>query len=365
MNIAVITFSDFNTNYGSILQAYAMKLFLESEGHKITFIRYREFNAPPKRMLYDRFRCQAVKMYYWLHHSRIVQRYSNFQSFIKQNIPHTRLFTSEEDLEANFPRKFDAYICGSDQIWNLPVLGGLRRPYFLAFSPRNKLKIAYAPSMGEYRVEGPEKDEIKRLLRSFDGISTREVKSSKILEDLVGCHVATVVDPTFLVTSKQWLESLPATNVPKGDYAVCYLVRRSKLCNQIVTKLKKIYKIPIYNVSDNLIDVPGTENKYATCGPETFVRLVACAKFCVGTSFHLAAFSTIFNKHCFIAGTTHTKDRVLSIFTLIGRSDHLVYDLSKLDDILKIELLNNIDYKKINKVIEMSKHYLLDLLNDE
>ena len=48
MRIAIITFSDFNTNYGSMLQAFSLKLYLERRGHKVVFIRYREFNDPPK-----------------------------------------------------------------------------------------------------------------------------------------------------------------------------------------------------------------------------------------------------------------------------------------------------------------------------
>ena len=48
MRIAIITFSDFNTNYGSMLQAFSLKLYLERRGHKVVFIRYREFNRPPK-----------------------------------------------------------------------------------------------------------------------------------------------------------------------------------------------------------------------------------------------------------------------------------------------------------------------------
>ena len=44
MKIAIITFSDFNTNYGSILQAFALKCFLQTYGHEVVFIRYREYN---------------------------------------------------------------------------------------------------------------------------------------------------------------------------------------------------------------------------------------------------------------------------------------------------------------------------------
>lgn len=47
-NIAIITFSDFNTNYGSMLQALSLKIYLEGFGHRVVFIKYREFNEPVK-----------------------------------------------------------------------------------------------------------------------------------------------------------------------------------------------------------------------------------------------------------------------------------------------------------------------------
>ena len=118
MNIAIITFSDFNTNYGSILQSYALKVFLESNGHNVIFIRYREYNKS-KRQYSVRclLRKYAIRIYYAIHHNRLKKRRDSFSAFIKQNIPHTSLFTSEVDLEKSLDR-YDAYICGSDQIWN-------------------------------------------------------------------------------------------------------------------------------------------------------------------------------------------------------------------------------------------------------
>lgn len=357
MKIAVITFSDFNTNYGSILQSFAIKAYLESIGHEITFIRYREFNKIPKGTLKDRIRAILSHTYFWFYRKRAAKRNNNFQRFIHDLIPHTRLYINEEDLENNLPKQFDAYICGSDQIWNIPVLGGLRTPYFLKFAPVGKLKIAYAPSMGEYQPEGEQKKQITELLKSFTAISTREKSSTFIISELTKKNVQTVVDPTLLLSSDEWLRYLPLAEIPSGDYGVCYFVRRDSFCKTLVEKLRKKYKIPIYNVSDNLIDVPGTDNSFVTCDPATFVRLIAGAKFCVGTSFHLAVFSVIFNKYCLISKTNHNKARIMNLFELVNRECYCINSSNN-----DWTVLDNLDvpvfFEKLKQTIDNSKQFL-------
>ena len=359
MNIAIITFSDFNTNYGSILQALALRTFLESEGHVVTFIKYREFHPIQKGSIVNSLRCLCINIYNWLYRNQKNKRTRNFREFIDAHLPHTRLYTSEEDLEQNL-ELFDAYICGSDQIWNIECLGGMRTPYFLKFVPVGKYKIAYAPSMGDYCPCEDTKRHLKEMLASFDAISTRETSSSLMLSELLNKHVQTVVDPTLLLDNKQWLKMVGKKDIPNGEYAVCYFVRRHKLANKIVRYFKKIYKVPVYNVSDNLIHVRGTKNDYITCAPDVFVNLVANAKFCIGASFHLAAFSTIFDKHCYIVSTGHNKSRVSELFSLIERIDHMTDGhFEKLPNINGM-----IDYARYDSKVDQSKKFIRKSLEE-
>jgi len=360
MKIAIITFSDFNTNYGSILQTYALKMFCESLGHEVVNIRYREFNDIHYSLV-GKLKSSARSLYNCLFSRRREERYSNFQRFINQHISHTELFTSEEILEKHLP-VFDAYVCGSDQIWNLPVLGGLRAPYFLKFAPSGKLKIAYAPSMGEYKLDDSHREEVLYLLQSFNNISTREINSATILSTELGRTVPYVADPTLLIDADAWRGAVNPIAIPKGDYGVCYFVRRNKLGNTLVKLLKKKYNIPIYNISDGTINVPNTNNKYVTGGPDTFVNLISNARFCVGTSFHLAAFSVIFNKECYIAGSAHNRDRVSSLFDISGRHDFLVFNKTDAK-----RLVNDYDGTKkdttaLKEFIKKSKEYLCQSL---
>lgn len=358
MRIAIITFSDFNTNFGSILQALALKKFLQSEGHDVTFIRYREFHPSTPGSFIGRIRSLGIKLYYLLYRKEKIKRTENFRTFIDHHLKHTRLYTSEEDLEQNL-ETFDAYICGSDQIWNIESLGGLRTPYFLKFAPSDKLKIAYAPSMGDYCPDDYACEQIRDLLKSFHAISTREKDSASLISNIVGKDVPTVVDPTLLLNREQWLETVGKTETPKGEYGVCYFVRRHPLAEKMVKYFCNKYKVPIYNLSDNLIHIRGAKNDYITCAPDMFVNLIANAKFCVGASFHLAAFSTILDKHGYIIKTKHNESRVSGLFSLVDRNDHL-FD----GDFDKLPNLNgSIDFRQYDAMVEMSEMFLKDILD--
>jgi len=360
MNIAVITFSDMNTNYGSILQAYSMKIQLNKMGHEVVFIRYREFIHFPKETIKQELRKKLLALYKKLHTKNATLKKYNFDDFISHNLCHTPLFTSCEEIIEKLP-EFHAYICGSDQIWNVPSLRGIRSPYFLAFVPTNKLKAAYAPSIGGYKIDDENREEFSKLLNHLDYISCREKCSIELLKALTNKPIIHVVDPVLLSSVEEWQNFAKNEVAPQNAYGVCYFVQRSSFARKLTRTLKKLYKFPIYNLSDVLIHVTGTSRKYISCGPRKFVKMIANAQFCIGTSFHLTVFSIIFNRPFLIAGTNHNKDRVGDILKAAGYEDRLVYQNEnwkiKLKQIHKT-IVQMDDLNKLNNLINESKKYL-------
>lgn len=271
--IGIITFSDFNTNYGSMLQAFSMKIYLESLGHDVCFIRYREFNKNikekelKKRIVNDTKR--ILLMIYKVFKSKdIKQTEKNFEEFKKKFFDYTSLYTSTETLKES-EEKFDWYIAGSDQIWNINCLGGLKTPYFLDFVPKNKTKMIYAASMGDYKLDDVYRDKFKELLDDLSYISVREKGSLYELQKLVKKRIEYVVDPVFLNSKEIWEGLLPEIDVQQ-PFAVCYFVRRSSRGEKIVRKVKREFKVPILNLSDNNIYIYGTSAKYISVGPLEF-----------------------------------------------------------------------------------------------
>lgn len=367
MKVAVITFSDFNTNYGSMLQAFSLKNYLERCGHDVEFIRYREFNSPCndlkfKGKLISQGKRLVLGAYALYRRKDIKKTKRNFDTFKVKYFNFTSLYVSNEQLKEKLPT-YDYYICGSDQIWNFSCLGGMREPYFLDFAPEEKVKIAYAASLGDYCIEEAYKKRVSQMLNRLNYISVREKESVKSIQELTYKQVRSVVDPVFLTSSDEWEKVLPSIK-HESEYAVCYFVRRSKFGKKIVKLLKEKYHIPILNLSDNMIYINGTTKKYISAGPLEFLSLIKNAKYAVGTSFHLAAFSILFKVPFLIAGLESNRNRIENILELVDLKDNFI---TEADDY--IEKIDNIFNQKFNYVdlenqIEKSKEFLFEALNN-
>lgn len=368
MKIGVITFSDFNTNYGSMLQAFSMKLFLERQGHKVTFIRYREYNQDLNAALTMKSRAllfakkTAINIYSTTKYIDIKNRKKSFDKFKQQYFRYTRLFTSNDELRNDLER-FDAYICGSDQIWNIDCLGGLRTPYFLNFAPKDAKRIAYAASMGDYTIPVDMENSFREQLKNLDYISVREKESVSQLSQLSPKKIFDVVDPVFLNSDQEWGNFLPDMGI-RQPYAVCYLVRRSAFAKEIIRFAKEYYRIPIFNLSDNQIYINGTSSKYISVGPLEFVSLIQGASFAIGTSFHLAAFSVLFDTPVLIAGLESNRSRICNIFKLACLEENFVTESD--DYKKKVQHLSSsrADKVELQKKIVASKKFLAEALGE-
>lgn len=360
MKIAVITFSDFNTNYGSMLQAFSLKKYLEGIGHNVTFIRYREFNEPnpvsTTQKMINNVKKVILESYKLVKSKDISCTQRNFDNFKHNNFQYTPLYTSSEEMR-NKMETFDCYICGSDQIWNLSCLGGLRTPYFLDFAPETAVKFSYAASMGEYHIANDMRTKIAELLDRLDYISVREADRVEEVQSLTSKKVVNVVDPVFLNSCEQWEKWIPASPI-KEEYAVCYFVRRSSFGKKIVQIMADKHQIPIYNLSDNMIYLPKTSSRYISAGPLEFLSILKGAKYAVGTSFHLVAFSIIFGVPILAVGMESNRSRIQNILDLAGIRDHFIVESDNYMDTIDAFMQGTLETTRLASKISYSKEFI-------
>lgn len=358
MKIAIITFSDFNTNYGSMLQSFSLGHYLKKQGHDVVWIKYREFtdDSENRIALKSYIKKFLLKLYAIYRRKDLLNTKQNFEAYKQKWLKYTALYASEKELE-QMTEEYDCCICGSDQIWNLECLGGLRTPYFLEFVPEEKKKIAYAASMGNYHFKDNEKKRVAELLQKIDYISVREKESIPEIHELSQKEVINVVDPVFLTSVNEW-ETFAGESPIKGDYGICYFVRRSKFGKCVVRAAAKYYKCPIYNLSDNMIYINGTASRYIAVEPMEFLAILKGAKFAIGTSFHLTAFSIIFNIPFLTIGMESNRARVNNILELVGLESQFITEADDYKEIIK-ELSNVFpNYEKLQLKIEESKQFL-------
>ena len=158
MKIGILTLP-LHTNYGGILQAYALQTVLERMGHdvKILFLQRHEISILP---FWKRYFCYIKRLIlkYILKNKAIHIFHKNYKKetfpiirqetykFIKKYI-HIYQVSCLEEIGNDC--SFDAYIVGSDQIWRTDFLPWNIEDSFLRFDKRtDSIKIAYAASFG-------------------------------------------------------------------------------------------------------------------------------------------------------------------------------------------------------------------------
>jgi len=367
MKIGILTLP-IAENYGGILQAVALYRLLYSQGHDVTLI-YKEVDQVLwKNIVISILRVipfhdfKNFKAYH-----RIKKEWQKRKEFHRRFIEN-EIFKISKDLYTkkeleNFVKResFDAVIVGSDQVWRKRYINdAYYKSYFLDFVDGSKTKkIAYAASFGKDHWEGEgDSEDIAKLLKDFTAVSTREASGVAICRDSFGYNDAKhVLDPTLLMGKAFYINEIIAkydtSNIPKGGL-VTYVLDEAKEKKEIIeftqkrTGLKSLHHLKGFNDSHITFSVP------------QWVASFANADFVVTDSFHGMVFSIIFEKEFVVIGN-HSRglDRFISLLSLLGLEDRLVFDVKDLEG----KELESIDYERVNKLLEGEKKKSLEFLN--
>ncbi|WP_445737052.1 polysaccharide pyruvyl transferase family protein [Mariniflexile sp.] len=354
-------------NHGASLQEYALLKHLEFLGHEAETIHYKppylsnHFNL--WRISNDRYNNIVLKLAYLVlklpSRLKSLKRKREFDDFSLKFIKSTKkLYRSNEELKLDVPEA-DAYICGSDQIWNSFFENGKDPAFYLDFVPDNKLKISYAASFAIDKLEDHLKEFVKEKVSRLNHISVRELSGKSILEDLGIERAHQVLDPVFLLEPTEWESLIPIQKKTK-KYIFIYDFDSNSLIKQMAENLKKRYGWEIISVNEL---IKYTDRNYFLEGPIKFLYLVKNAEFVISNSFHAVAFSIIFEKD-FVVFNRYDKinTRMRDLLSNLALDNLLIMS----EDMVKDHELNKIDYtlvqKKLNLSIKSSKEFLMEAL---
>ena len=226
MKIGILT-QPLHSNYGGLLQNYALQQTLVRAGHEVETIDW-EGGSGLRTMLY-RMKVQVLhtllpNRYPLLKYmpndkeKSIIQRNTNH--FINTYINHTEAIHSYEGFVSQAVRgKYDAYVVGSDQCWR-PCYNAFLPSMFLDFVQDKQVKrIAYAASFGTDKWEfTPQQTAVCALLaKKFDMVSVREDSGVKLCKEHLGVDAVHVLDPTMLLTKEDYIQLIEKEKEPKSD----------------------------------------------------------------------------------------------------------------------------------------------------
>ena len=362
--VGIITFHRVY-NYGAVIQAYSLQKCIEVYGYKTEIIDFsREIQRDytdviSKKNGIKRF-VKSLMLLPLLAERKT--RKKRFDDFINCDLKISKESYHSEEVLKQISSSYDAYVCGSDQIWNPLKRSDFSQAYMLDFAEKNK--ISYAPSIGTAGEN--ELSKYKELLKDFKAISCREEGGAYILQRMTKKNVPVVLDPTLLVEKK---EILALTRVVHSEpylfyYSLDGYENRSRnmdilniLAEKFGLKLKIITPEWPYHkkVGEDIIDA----------GPKEFLTLIRNAALICTNSFHGTALAIKLEKPFFVLEDIRIKDErkrsLLNQLDLQNRIISTVNEANALDNY-------SLDYvpilKKLHLLKNVSEDFLVNALKD-
>ena len=362
MKIGIITYHRAE-NYGALLQAYALRTYLQSQGHEVSFVDYwpdyhvdyfKVFSW--KRFVNANWKGKIeylLGVTVWL--CPRMRRSKRLQRFIHERLGVTGKPRYNEKTKAT--EHYDVIVYGSDQIWRKQNMDGVGFDdwYFGADNVSAGKRIVYAGSMGAVKTTEKDDEYIKKMMQNFEHISVREADLGSYLKGL-GVTSQQVIDPVFLLSKEEW-EAVADKKMDIGKYILFYNLLNKPESVRFAEQLSKETGLPIKELNKKVSFKHLGKRYISGASVEEFLRLIKDAEYVVSNSFHGVAFSLIFQKQFFAVGMGERANRVLSLLESVEMKERYVNETKELPMLLTPIVFHSAE-KKLYNVIGVSKLFL-------
>ena len=340
-------------NYGSFLQAFALKKMIESLGD------YQVFFVPIEKgkLLPEYSRSLKIKV------RRGIERFFHFDILTRikyDRLYHQRFaneFVPELIGNEHFNGTFDCAVIGSDEVFHFAQLSPWGFTPQLYGDVKNAKKvISYAASFGATTIEIIKRqglqDDIAEAMKKMSGISVRDMNSFRIASSIVEQKIDINLDPVMLFDYTNYIRE-----PEEEDFIVVYTypnrinsVDEVQAIKAFARKHnKKIVTIGFYFPWSDKTVIPH---------PFEVLGYIKKASYVITDTFHGCVMSIINNKQfgAIVRDSNHNK--MTSLLADYELDSRLISEMSLMDSIVT----NEIDYAVVNKCIQekriIAKEYL-------
>ena len=360
----------FASNFGAMLQPFALKRHLELLGFEVEMIRYGQrriakFYNPWKFEQLLSLNPRKVASFL-IRLPEMVKRDRAFKFFMYKYI------NSQKGFCKIIPPDKDYYFIGSDQIWNPKNTGGFDDVYFGNFCTKDgAIKASYAASAENIDYTDEQIEYLIKNLKNFDYVSVREKELENNLKKVTGRQdICTVLDPSMLVDPKVYNEIDHIHPCPGEKFIFFYDIRNCKVFIDKILNHARSLGARLVIVSE----MPNAWYKqyakihkeviYAPCaGIEYFLGGMKYAEFIYTASFHGTVFAILNHKNFYTLNLHDDKmTRPTHLLQILGLSSRLL----SIEDNVTNEV---IEYSSVDKLLdvqrELSRQFVLKVINKE
>lgn len=316
------------SNYGGLLQNFALQQVLKKLGYNVTTIDYlRTINFIP----FWRYLFSWAKSFVFLFIPGKHRKFAIY-SHKGQRGSLTNIFVLNW-IKTSFKcyrykrimlKNCDAVIVGSDQVWR-PKYNYRIEDMYLKFAEGLPIKrIAYAASFGvaDWEYTPKQARECSRLAKKFDAISVREESGVRLCKEYLGVDATWVLDPTLLLTKDDYLPICEEIPTCTEKYLAVYVLDENKEISATYEKEA---------ASRGLVVKKFHADSKSTLTVPEWLAMFRDASYVVTDSFHGTVFSIIFGKEF---KCIYNKGRGAARFESLLK----LYNLGKLDEMRNFSL---------------------------
>ena len=338
-------------NYGSFLQAFALKKTIESFGHEVEFVDI----LPGKQL-------QEYKMTLKWRVIRIMEAYFSFYIIHRRRfwVNYKKTFDSFFDglgTEKHTINAYDCVVIGSDEVFNIaqPATWGYTTHLFGNISNAKKV-ISYAGCFGQTSFDFIQRnnltESITLALKNMSAISVRDYNSKMIVESLLHIAPSVHIDPVlFFDFSENIKEKL------ERNYILIYSypnrIKDKKVVKAIKTLAKKHNKKILsigsfYEWADDVL-LPH---------PFEVLSYFKNADYVITDTFHGAVMSIKYNKQVVVLVRDSNRNKIEYLLESVKLKELIAENYFDIERILS----RQIDYSETNTVIKNETQRSLEYL---
>ena len=373
MKVAVITLP-LHTNYGGILQAYALKKVIEKRGHEAVVIdRKEKFMAPPSwKMPFIYAKRSFLNLTSFGKGPEVFRerRIGNELPYVSSRVSRfvttyvkPRVIRDYHDIGIG---EYDAFVVGSDQVWRPKYFGKIEDAYLKFASSWNVKRVAYAASFGTDQLEYTyqQLEACSALLKRFDAVSVREDSGVLLCDEWLDVEgVKHVLDPVMLLDRQEYSKIASAVKSrPASGKALLYILDKDPQKQAVADKVSEWFDGKMHDASVAPFDRNKPLVERVVPSMEQWLSCFEDAEFIVTDSFHACVLAIIFHKPFIVSGNPgRGLTRITSLLEQFGLDSRLVNGMDPDDE--PEYYLTGIDWESVDRKVEQLRKSSFDFLH--
>lgn len=367
MHVGIITMFYHSSNYGGVLQSYALIKAMEKLGMDAEQICYNHYSAFSWKKRLKRRMKQCLSL---MKHPSCLRTYlrmnrrQNTVVYASENIikHSSKVYTERTIMDC--VNDYDAFVTGSDQVWH-----GEWPAYFLTFVPSSKRKISYAASTGKTKLTGDDIRFICNCTKDYKAVSVRESDTAvQLQEAMPDKKVELVLDPTLLLDKEDW-DTVASDRLLNQPYVFCYFLGNDQRMRSLSSEyaIKHGYTlvtIPHMQQKVEINDLHFGDIQVFDAAPQDFLSYIKYAEVIFTDSFHASVFSQIFRRQYYVFGRLEHQEMNNRIITLTDMFESRPHFIEKINQ-YRLDYLENlpaIDYERCCNKYERMREKSIDFL---